>query len=322
MRLGEMLRFAGLSGRVADAKVLATGMLNTVYSVTLGDTGRRVVIRERQFQHPEYGQEFAAERFAYPLIEDADVLVPELIYVRNSADPFGAPFAIFEHIEGPTLDVLLDDPQTPQSQRAALLEGLAQSLASIHRTRGPGYGTLTSIQLGSDQRREFFQGLFAREDERLARRAPHLAPHYRAAVARWLDRLDQLPRYLGEPRLVHGDVHGRNVIVGSRNRLFFIDWEASRFRIAPYDLGQLCHINFRHQRASVDQLLRLYAGACGMESHMSALASAVEICRVFWLCRMALFQMQFPEHQDAYFGCAEDHLREVESATNRCLAMD
>ncbi|MEO7594949.1 MAG: phosphotransferase, partial [Byssovorax sp.] len=76
-------------------------MLNSVYRVTFSEAQQSVVVRVRRFQHPEYGQEFAAERFAYHLIEEMDIDFPRLLYVCTASEPFGYPFAVFDFVDGP-----------------------------------------------------------------------------------------------------------------------------------------------------------------------------------------------------------------------------
>jgi aminoglycoside phosphotransferase (APT) family kinase protein len=306
-QIAAMLRVAGIRRRVGGWSLLAEGLLNTVIRVSFND-GPDLVIRIRRFQHPEYGQEFAAERLAYPLIESTGVCVPRLLYASNE----GFPFAVFEHVEGPLLDAVLQ--RASWTLRAKLLESLASSLARIHSVKGDGYGTLRSFPHSRHQRRSFFEGLLVREAARLREFQIDFATAYEGAVPRWLDTLDRLPPNLGEPTLVHGDVHGRNIIVRPDNGLVMIDWEASRFRIGPYDLAQVLWMNLRSDTKAADVLLRAYAHALPTEVDSVLLREAILVCRYFWHCRMGLFLMQHPATDTSYFGMPCEHLAIVRGA--------
>ncbi len=308
----EMLQAAGFAGPIGQIEDISTGMLNAVYKVTLKDRDVPLILRVRTFQHPEYGQEFAAERFAYHLIDGTKIQVPRLHYVCPDSAAFGYPFAVFDFVKGRTFDRVLEDKHAPKQKKHRLLESLGASLSDLHRVKGPGYGTLTSIWFSREQRRNFWRKLFKAEQERLLKVDAHAGTHYERALEGWLDKFDALPPSLGEPRLVHGDIHGRNVIATDDNRACLLDWEASRFRIAPYDFAQIRYLNLRKDPEGWDILLSSYIAASPDKIDKPQLQQSIDICQSFWQLRMGLFQRQFPFGESDYFGNARTHIAQVQ----------
>lgn len=315
--LAAALEYSGIRDRVRRTQVLADGMLNTVIQVTFAGASPDVVVRLRHFHDPEYGQEFAAERFVYPLLAGKGVMYPALISACTDIGECGALFAVFEYVPG----TLLDDGSLTYSSGRGRSEGLlykiAQSLAAIHSVKNSGYGTHTSITHPAEQRRAFLERLLMREAAALRTRRIDFAPHYERAVEEWLDLIDLLPPHLGNPTLVHGDVHGRNLIVSRGEDVFLIDWESSRFRIAPYDLAQIRYVNLRDDARASDFLLKAYVESLTETTDIDLFRSVVEVCQYFWQCRMGLFFLQFPQFESPYFGTADEHLDGVRAAVRK-----
>ena len=312
-KIRMILDQAGIPDRIERVQLLATGMLNVVTRVTFAGSHPDVVVRVRQFHHSEYGQEFAAERFAYPLIDTKNVNAPQLLFACVDTDECDTIVAVFEYIEGILLDQHFDDGTYSGPRKKKLLGKIAESLASIHEVKGAGYGTHTSISHLPSQRRLFFEGLFQSEAVRLRALKIDFASDYERVLDRWLDIIDLLPMSFGGPTLVHGDVHGRNLII-SADEVFFLDWEASRFRIAPYDLAQLRYINLRSDPDASEFFIKYYIESSTAPIDVDLLKETIDICQYFWQCRMGLFFLQFPRFETPYFGSAREHLREVSSA--------
>ncbi len=306
----KMMATAGFTSRITNITKISSGMLNVIYKIAMEGL-KPLVLRVRLFKHTEYGQEFAAERFAYYLTQDANINIPKLYFVCTDDTIYGYPFAVFECIEGQMFDVILSDPNITQEYRFDLLKLLANSLNEIHKVKGPGFGTLTSIWFSSEQRRDFWKKLFYAEYERLLKIDNFLGNLFGNVIERWLDCIVNLPPYLSNPRLVHGDIHGRNIIVTDNNQISLIDWEASRFRIVPYDFAQIRYLNLRNDTKGWDFFLDSYIHTCKIDIDKKQLKEAIEICESFWRLRMGLFQLQFPSTQDNYFGYAKDHIAQI-----------
>ena len=309
--VGTRLLEAGICDRPLSIELMTRGLLNTVYRVCFS-MRPSVVVRVRHFINAEYGQEFAAERFAYILLEGTGVRVPGLLFCDETGGLEGAPFAIFDHIPGVTLDRVLADRSVPMERRKRLLQRLATSLAEIHRLRGAGFGTLTSVTHSSAERREFFSALFLREEGRLARLSRPLAQMYRSRVSAWLTFIDSLASSLGDPCLVHGDLHGRNIIVTDEDELFLIDWEASRLRIPAFDFAQFEYVNLRESPEGMTSFLDDYLRVADPSMDAENLRCVISLVRAYWHCRMGLYLREFGVEDVAYFGSAESHIEEFE----------
>ncbi len=306
----EMLRTAGFLSPARIIHSIAVGMLNNVFAVTFDDLSD-AILRVRTFQSSEYGQQFAGERFAYYLIDPLDIPIAKLHYVEDDPSKHGYPFAVFERVQGPTFDEFHSNPATPREQIFEVLASLADSLSRIHHVRVPGYGLLTEVWFGPDQGRGFWGKLFRAETGRLALFDPESSVLYAKAVEVWLDILDNLPPPLRQPRLCHGDVHGRNIMIPGDGRAVLIDWEASRFRTAPYDFAQLRYLNFRDDEEAWTHLINCYLKSSGTDIDEDMLREAIDIYQAFWQMRMGLFLRQFPSGEGAYFGTASGHIADA-----------
>jgi aminoglycoside phosphotransferase (APT) family kinase protein len=302
-----MVRAAGISSTVSCVSALTAGLMNRVFRITT-TSGREYVLRVRTFQHAEYGQEFAAERFAYPLIESLGVEVPKLIFADADSNKYGYPYAIFEFVEGRTLDDMFSDSSVTQQTKCKLFEQLGRVLGRLHSVRGPGYGTLRRVDHSRDQVLLFWGNLFTNEADRLSLIDSTFAQDFRKAVERWLETLASMEPTLQNPCLVHGDVHGKNILVTPTGKLILIDWEASRFRCAPCDFAQVRYLNLRAIPSLFQALLSAYLSERNCETGLITFVSAIEVFEVFWHVRMGLFQLQFPKACNLYFGTHNEHL--------------
>ena len=282
---------------------LSAGMLNTIFLLDDGRTRR--VLRIRHFESVEYGQEFGAERLVYPRLSGRTVRVPELLHFDDSRQVVPYKFAIFEFVPGQRLDEYI--AAAPASSVEGAIETLATTLVHIHQVSEVGFGTHLDLQKPAGDCRGYWGELFERELERVESHAPYMAANLATALPHCLDILDVTP--WNRPVLVHGDMHGRNILVQSATAMSVIDWEASRRRTAPYDFAQLKYCNFRGRDALWHRLVTIYLDACGASStDAGAFEAAVRVYQLFWHLRMGLFMRQFPAVPDPYFGEANDHL--------------
>lgn len=304
----EMLKMAGFEDEPTVIEDCSVGMLNKVYKVSFSGGTNRIVLRVRTFLDPEYGQESVAERYAYYLIENNSINTPKLYFYCVDESILGYKFSVFECVEGPTMDVVLSDPAIEDAKKQKILKKLGRLLANIHRIKGPGFGTLTSQWNSSDQRREFWSKLFEAEYYRLQQYSWDTATKFKILIPYWMKQFEALPPCLGGPRLVHGDIHARNIILKNEVEPYLIDWEASRFRIAPYDLAQLSYLNLRDFPNGFANLLDGYCAEIPDNIDRGQLEEAIKLCEFFWHLRMGLFMLDFPPEDEAYFGAAEEHL--------------
>lgn len=307
----KMMETGGFSNPIISISEITNGMMNVTYKIVLEGQLGAFILRIRTFHDSEYGQEFTAERFAYYLTKEVRINTPKLYYVCTDKSIYGYPFAIFEFIEGDLLDGVLTNPKTSKSKRLKLLKDLGEILHEIHKIKGPGFGTITSIWFSAEERRNFWHKLFFAESEKLLNVDADLGYKYKELINTWLNYLETLPSDLGDPRLVHGDIQGRNIIVSKDNQLWLIDWEAARFRIAPYDFAQIKYLNLKNDPEGWSCLLNSYIKASGNTIKKEQIERAINICQFFWQLRMGLFQKEFPFGESEYFGNSKKHISEI-----------
>jgi aminoglycoside phosphotransferase (APT) family kinase protein len=152
-----------------------------------------------------FGQEFAAERFAYPLLTASSVSVPRMVYAEPSNEALGWAFAIFEHVNGRRLDCIMRNTTTSQAALEGSLDRLATALSDVHRIQGSWFGSHTAASHKDYERVAFLETLFRAERQFLKARVPSLVEEY----DRWVcDVLSELPSAFTFPTLVHGDIQG------------------------------------------------------------------------------------------------------------------
>lgn len=297
----SMLRAAGFSGRYQSIGLIPTGMMNAVYRVRMDEM--EVILRVRTLQDPEYGQEFSAERFAYPLLPRSRVAVPELIFAQPDSGVLGWPFAVFEFIRGETLNSAAESLPTLKT----LLGRLASSLAAVHSVRGAWFGTLTKKTHEPSEGRIFLSDLLANEAVKLEQHDQQLGVRYKT----WLACVDgiPIPHELAQPTLVHGDMHFGNAIRAACDDVFLIDWESARYRMAPYDFAKLQYQDFRNRAHLWDWFVDCYLDAANRAGEREQFLALVWIFRVYVHVRMATFFLQFPTSETDYHGNANAHLR-------------
>lgn len=317
-KIEEAIRISGFTGAISSIENISSGMLNTVYRIKFCSQDQDLILRIRSFQHPEYGQEFAAERYAYHLIDGLGIRAPKLHHFCLRENPLGYPFAVFDFEEGQTLDVVLSSPSVSQETKLNALKVLGENLSKVHKVKGPGYGTLTSIWCSRDERRQFWNKMFTAEQERLMVEDIEAGGNYTSLINEWTNVIADLPDFLGEPRLIHGDVHGRNIIITESGNVSLIDWEASRFRIAPYDFAQIRYLNLKDDHDGWEALIDSYIDASNYKIDKKQLEEAINVCETFWRLRMGLFQKKFSIGEGSYFGYADDHI----SYVKKCISVN
>jgi len=295
----QLLAAVDPSWRIREIEPVAAGMLNDVARVHLiGDQPSSVVIRARHFEDSRYGQEFAAERFVYALLPEERPARPHLYGVGRLGLHRAA---VFEDIVGPSLDDMLKDTAVSDHEKRGLILQIAEDLAIMHSRPAHGFGTPRTVEYAPDQALAFWSGLFSAEVEALGSIAPQSVPALADAVRGWLGAIEKAPHTLLRPCLVHGDVHGRNVLVRD-GRCILIDWEAARFRSPAYDLVQLHTLDLATRPADAALLREAYLSRRGSTCSAETLEGLVRVFTGFWRTRMAIFMVANDRPGCPYFG--------------------
>lgn len=307
------LKAAGINTPINLIQNISTGLLNEVFLVKLVDN-QNIIIRNRVFQHDEYGQLFAAEQFVYDLIKGKMVNVPRLYSAFQTHPESDSPFAVFQFIAGKTVDLFFGNAMGNAAVQYKILNQLAFSLSEIHSVPGPGYGTMTSIDFNKSQTEDFLWTLFSKEIYKLEKIDLSLMKDYQVVLGKWIKMILSLPQKMLSPCVVHGDIHGRNLIVDNHQELFLIDWEASRYRMPLFDFGQLKFLNLKNDENLWKYFIESYLNYFQVGISFKDFAEILEIIETFWKCRMALFQLSYPQFQNDYFGNGKSHLEAVKYA--------
>ncbi len=135
-------------------------------------------VRLRPDRFGESSQLFAAERWALPLAARAGLGHATLLGTLYIEDDGGWSAAVFETVDAPRLDGVLD--RADARHMAALGRAWGRDLAALHGLPCKGFGTLLKTQ-GHDPR-HFLRDLFLAEQEPLEAVDPALSQAFVAKV--------------------------------------------------------------------------------------------------------------------------------------------
>lgn len=246
-------------------RIMVAGPVNVAYELRID--GETFFVRKRIVDDDEYGQQFAAERYAVEIVGSA-LRMPRLIQVVS--DQIGRErYALFEFIAG----------EEPDWSRSENLTALAGVLATIHSVPGPGLGNITS-ELQATSVREYLCDLLLREASRLS--------HRRDVARGAVEQAKALTMFEDErPCLCHGDIHRGNFLTDTNNRLWVLDWEACRYRVAASDFNQL-QVGWLND-ADEAFVLTEYNRFTGRE--LPLLTTQIRILRLLWHIRTFNFHV-------------------------------
>lgn len=145
------------------------------------------------------GHTAALEHRLLQLLHESDVPVPRPLFVDPDGSLVGDPFILIEFIEGSS--------SIPQDQAGYCIDQMAAKLAAIHDL--PTL-ELPELPLRTDPLTELDQFL--------------PGGHQWARLTAYLDSREDT-KYLGEPRLLHGDFWPGNLIWKDRSIAAILDWE-------------------------------------------------------------------------------------------------
>jgi len=222
--------------RVSEALPLTGGLRNANFKLRL-ETGRAVVLRIY-----EHDASLCQKEIDLLRLLDGAVPVPGVIHAEPRGLDEIPPFAVLEYVDGIDFRELRHGGATGAIAEAA--ESAGEVLAAIGRFRfpkagwlGPGPGVTAPLVEGADPMPRFLDLCLASAN--LCRRMPaevraglHALAWAQAPVLANLER---------EPRLVHGDFNGGNLVVrhdsGRWRVAAVLDWEFAVSSTPLADLG-------------------------------------------------------------------------------------
>jgi aminoglycoside phosphotransferase (APT) family kinase protein len=200
---------------VSNLRFLTSGFESDVYTFNLqfSDTAPKDYIL-RLFNGEGADQRIIRETSGLPSLQQAGILVPELLLFDTDSQILGKPFEIIEKLDGQALWSVLT--ATDLRQVPPLLDRFGKLLSQLHQL---DWRSFTSRADEYDQ------------DPALI--LDEIILHYRSAYTKYdiksfIQVVDWLEAHKHEisarPTVVHQDFHGNNVFLCSDNRLFVIDW--------------------------------------------------------------------------------------------------
>lgn len=199
------------------------GATNHVYEVVHPE-GAFIV---RLSLDPAKIHDFQKEQWAIARARDAGVPVPEVLEVGNQPGPFVYMVAKLAHGE----------EATHHPQRLEVLEQLGALAARIHGVETHGYGSTFDWSQNQLSRCETWDDYLDHELG-LEARLETLAKHggiENGRLRRMRARLREIGTLAGGPRLNHGDLRLKNVLVGIDGSITaLIDWEFATSNAVPF----------------------------------------------------------------------------------------
>lgn len=181
----------------------------------------------RMSPEPTKLRQFQKEQWTIARARKAGVPVPEVLEVGNEPGPFV--YMVSRRAEG--------EEATSHPLRADVLEQLGAHAARIHSVRTQSFGETFDWSHNQLSRNEDWATYLEREvdvDARLDVLRRH-AGLEAARARRVRELLEEVGELAGEPRLNHGDLRLKNVLVDGHDEITaVIDWEFATSNAAPF----------------------------------------------------------------------------------------
>jgi len=214
--------------RLAELSLLRKGKRNSNYRIRLEHSSHPYVLRI--YADPNHG---AKNEYGIHTRLRGVVPMPELLFSGTLPEIFPYSYAIFEFVQGRTLDEQLESGlQTPD----ALFEEIGENLARVHEIKYPEVAFLDE-HLNLAQKLpplDTWYDLFLSKRTR-RRLGAERSDQVIAYVKQNAHLMQQLEREIG---LVHGDFRPENLVIRANKLVAIIDWEFAMAGHLSSDLGQ------------------------------------------------------------------------------------
>ncbi|MEE8188711.1 MAG: phosphotransferase family protein [Kiloniellales bacterium] len=184
-------------------------------------------------------REFALLRAAW----DADVTVPEPLWLCEDEAVIGKPFFVMRRVEGVARGYEVVKDTGLGGDRAALAGRLGEELAKIHRIMPPR-AELDFLELPEPDPARHAVTLYRKYLDAMGEPCPGLE-----WGLRWCELHAPPP---GEITLVHQDFRSGNYMVDARGLVAVLDWEFCAWGDPMSDLGWFCAKCWRYSRPDLE----------------------------------------------------------------------
>jgi aminoglycoside phosphotransferase (APT) family kinase protein len=200
---------------ISNFNFLASGFESDIYTFQLQhphSSPKHYILR--LFTGEGAAGKLAREAKALSLLSSSGYPVPALLCQETDSQILGNPFEIISRLEGKPLwhSLATADPD----RQSRLLAGFGSLLAQLHQVDWHSFATTTDVY---EKNPAFLL------EEIITQYRSLYTKYNLPGFLRLVDRLDTRKQGIDvQPALVHQDFHANNVLLGSDDRLFVIDW--------------------------------------------------------------------------------------------------
>jgi aminoglycoside phosphotransferase (APT) family kinase protein len=214
------------------ADKFGTGQSNPTYHLKAA-TGEYVLRAKPPGELLKSAHQVDREYRVMHALSGSDVPVPRMYHLADGENPLGRMFFVMDYLEGR----IFWDPSLPELQkpeRAAIYDGMNQTLAALHKVNVKAVGLADYGPPGN---------YFARQTDRWIKqyKASVLEPNaHMDRLMDWL--LAEMPEDNDQPSLVHGDYRLDNMMFAPDGPkvIALLDWELSTLGHPLADLAYQC----------------------------------------------------------------------------------
>jgi aminoglycoside phosphotransferase (APT) family kinase protein len=236
--VGAYLRTELGIGSGWSAEVISGGLSNLTYRIEAG--GPRLVLRRPPLGDALRGaHDMQREHRVLKALGPTPVPVPEVLAFCDDTAVLGAPFYIMREVRGQVLRSAADAAGLAPDQRAALSDGLVDTLGDLHAV------DINTVGLGAFGKRG---GYAARQLRTWGRQWQSSKTRDLPDMDQLLAKLEQAVPAADETTIVHGDYRLDNTIVSSDppTILAVLDWELATLGDPVADLASM--LTYWHDR--------------------------------------------------------------------------
>lgn len=224
----KMMCVINLGEKIRNISLIKKGLRNSNYCIEYDN---------KKFLLRIYGVNddwWKKEKVIYKHVNEK-VRVPKLYYLGEELNIINKPYAIFEYVDGPTLDEYLQKERYDKN----VINEIGQYLALLHETSYKEVGFFEDSLVVATKLpplREWYDMFLSGNTEK--KLGTELSNRVRKYIENNKDNIERIEERIA---FVHNDFRPINIIINS-NKPYFIDWEGSMAGHVIGDIGQFLRI--------------------------------------------------------------------------------